>query len=95
LQRSALNGEQHSPFIDGGSDILVAEDIIYAACCRKAPFRAFQRFRMLAKGSRGIGNGFVQSVACRKAPFDVWKPDAKSAVGLFFNDRYVLCRHGP
>jgi hypothetical protein len=93
LQRSALNGEQHSPFLDGGSDVLVAEDVIYAARCRKEPSRAFQRFRMLTKSSRRIGNGFFQGFACRKASFDIWKPNAERAVGLFFNDRHVLCRH--
>jgi len=87
------NREQHSSFFDGNSDVLVAQDLVYAASAREVPSCAFKRFRMLAKCSRRVGNGLFQSVARRKASFDIWKPDAERAVRLFFNDCYVLCRY--
>lgn len=87
------NGEQHSSFLDRGFDVLVAKDAIYVASRSKVSSGAFKRFRMLAQGSRRVGNGFFQSVACRKASLDIRKPDAEGAIGLFFNYCYVLCRH--
>ena len=93
MQRSELNNEQHSPLLDRGADVLVMEDIVYATRCRDVPSNTFKRLRMLAQGSCRVGNGLFQSVAGRKASIDIRKPDAERAVGLFFNDRYVLCRH--
>jgi hypothetical protein len=87
------NGEQHRPLLDGRSDILVAENVVCAASQREVPSCAFKSFRMLAKGSRRIGNSFFQGISCRKASFDVRKPDAERAIGFFFNDRHVLGRH--
>jgi hypothetical protein len=87
------NGEQHSSFLDCGSDVLAAEDLVYAASTREVPPCAFKCFRMLAKGCRRVGNGLFQGVAGRKASLDIGKPDAKRTVGLFFNDCDVLCRH--
>ena len=86
MQRSKFS-DQDSPVLDGGSDVIVAKDLICAARHRQVPSCAFKSFRVLAKGSRRIGNGFLQSVACRKASLDVRKPDAERAVGLFLNDR--------
>jgi hypothetical protein len=93
LQRSELNGEQQSPVLDGSSDVLVMQDVIYATSSRQMPSHALKRFRMLAQGSCRVGNRFFQGVARRKASLEVGKPDAERAVGLFLNDRYVLCRH--
>ena len=87
------NGEQHSPSLEGCFDILVAQDIVYAARRRYVSSRAFNSLRMLAKGSCCIGNGLFKGVTRRKASLNVWKPDAESAVGFFFNNRYILCRH--
>jgi hypothetical protein len=87
------NGEQHCSLFDGCSDTLVAKDIVYVASHRNVSSCTFKSFRMLAKGSRCIDNGFVQGVTGRKASLNVWKPDAESAVGFFFNDCYVLRRH--
>jgi len=86
------NGEQHSSFFDGSSDILVTEDLVYITRRREVPSCAFKRFRMLPEGSRRIDNRFFQGVARRKASLDIGKPDAERAVGLFFNNCYVLCR---
>ena len=85
--------DQDSPVFDGGSDVIVAEDLICAARHGQVLSCAFKSFRVLAKGSRRIGNGLFQGISCRKTSLDVRKPDAERAIGLFFNDRYVLCRH--
>ena len=87
------NGEQHSSFLDGGSDVLVAEDIVCVARGRQRPPCALKRLRMLAQSSRRVGNGFFQGVACRKTSLDIRKPDAEGAVRFLFNNRYIMCRH--
>ena len=87
------NGEQHSPLLDGRSDVLVEENVLCIASRREVPSCAFKSLRMLAKRSSSVGNGLFQGVACRKAPLDVRKPNAKRAVGFFFNDCHVLGRH--
>lgn len=87
------NGEQHSSFLDGCFNVLVAENLVYATSRSDMPSCAFQRFRVLAKSSCCVRSGLFQGVACRKASLHVRKPDAECAVRLFFNDGYVLCRH--
>lgn len=87
--------EQHSPALNGGSDIFVAEKIVCAARRREVSSCAFKRFHVLAKGRCGVDHGLFQSVARRKASLDIRKPDAERAVGLFLNNRYVMCRHDP
>lgn len=88
-----LTLEQHSSILDGSSDILVAEDIVHAASRGEVTPSTFKSFDVLAKGCRRVDNGLFQRVACRKATLNIRKPDAERAVGLFFNNRYVLCRH--
>src|SRR5262249_5377042 len=55
--------------------------------------RALQRFRMLTKSISSIRDGLFQGLPSRKTAFDIRKPDAKSTVGFFFHDRYIMRRH--
>jgi hypothetical protein len=85
--------EQHSPSFNGSFDIFVAQDRIGCSRRRHLPARALQRFCMLTKSRSCIRDSLFQGLTRREASFDIWKPDAKGAVGLFLHDRYIMRRH--
>jgi len=91
--REQRNSEQHGSRFDRRFDVLVAQDNVRGTRRLWPLARTFQRFRMLTKSRSRIRNSFFQGLASRETSLDIWKPDAKGTIGLFFHNRYVMRRH--
>jgi hypothetical protein len=88
-----VNNQQHSTRFDGRSDIFVAKHVIGRTRRRHMPTCALDRLDMLTKSCSRIRHSFVRRLSSRETSLDVGKPDAESAIRLFFDDSYIVHRH--
>ena len=93
MRRSELNSEQHSPVLDGDSDVLVAKGRHLRGKPQRDAVWPFQAPYVAAAAALAAASSNVSPA--EKHPSTFRKPDAEGAVGLFFNDRYVMRRHVP
>jgi hypothetical protein len=85
--------EQHSTCSQCRLHLFIAQDIIDRTCRRHRSTGALQRFYMLTQRRRSIRRRFRQSIPCRETSFHIRKPDSERAVGVLFDDCYILDRH--
>ena len=87
------HGKQYRTCCQCLSYIFIAKDVIDHASRRHQSTSALQSFNVLTQCRRRIRGSLCQGVACREASFHIRKPDSERAVGILFDDRYILGCH--